>query len=175
MDSDAVTFRFIGVVHSEHRDAQRTPVQPFFAAGNAGRIEIFDAFADGLDDVDGFSHIHVLYWLHKAKPAALHVVPFLDTEPHGIFATRSPNRPNAIGLSVLRLVARHGTTLVVEDVDILDGTPVLDIKPYFARFDARHDARSGWVDTVDEDAQRCRGQSGGLAGHTPDDPDVTAF
>lgn len=170
MDLDTVTFRFIGVVHSEHRDAQRTPVQPFFAKGSSGRIEVFEPFAAGLDDLEGFSHIYVLYWLHKAGPVALRVVPFLDTEPHGIFATRSPNRPNAIGLSILRLVARSGSTLTVEDVDILDGTPVLDIKPYFARFDARDDTRSGWIDTLDEDAQSRRGARGGIAGHQPNEP-----
>ena len=170
MGLDTVTFKLLGVVHSEHRDAKRTPVQPIFAKGSPGRIEIFAPYAAGLDDLEGFSHIHVLYWLHKAGPAALRVVPFLDTNPHGIFATRSPNRPNAIGLSVLRLAARSGSMLTVEDVDILDGTPVLDIKPYFARFDARDDARGGWIDAVGEEAQGRRGMNGGLAGHLPDEP-----
>jgi tRNA-Thr(GGU) m(6)t(6)A37 methyltransferase TsaA len=168
IDCETVTFRPIGLVHSEHREATCTPVQPTFAEGSRGWIEVFEPYLDGLADIEGFSHIHVIYWMHKAGPAALRVIPFLDERPHGIFATRSPNRPNAIGLSILRLVERKGSVLSVEDVDTLDGTPVLDIKPYVARFDTRQGARSGWVDTVDDGTQRRRGSRGGVACPEPD-------
>jgi len=163
MEFEDVTFKPIGVVHSQYRQAKDTPVQPLFAQGSPGRIEVFAPYAEGLSDIEGFSHLHLLYWLHKAGPAALRVVPFLDDKPHGIFATRSPNRPNPIGLSIVRLRERRGALLFIEDVDILDGTPLLDIKPYFVRCDAREGARSGWTDTIDEEVQSRRGACGGVA------------
>lgn len=149
MDLAPVTFRPIGIVRSEHRSERHTPIQPVCAEGCAGRVEILDEYADGLEDIEGFSHIHLLCHLDRAGPARLKVVPFLDDLPHGIFATRSPWRPNALGLSLVRLVRREGATLFIDEVDILDGTPLLDIKPYVARFDAREGARCGWTDEVD--------------------------
>ena len=118
-----VTFRPIGIVHSEHRSERLTPIQPVCAEGCVGRVEILDEYVDGLEDIEGFSHIHLLYHLDRAEPAQLKVVPFLDDVPHGIFATRSPWRPNAVGLSLVRLVRREGGTLFIDEVDILDGTP----------------------------------------------------
>ena len=114
------------------------------AVGVPGRIELDPEFTEGLADLDGFSHLILVYHLHLVTAARLTVTPFLDDRPHGIFATRSPARPNPIGLSTVRLVAINGSTIEVEDVDMVDGTPLLDIKPYVPAFDERHDVRVGW-------------------------------
>jgi tRNA-Thr(GGU) m(6)t(6)A37 methyltransferase TsaA len=155
---EPVVFRPIGVIHSEHRELGRTPIQPVCAPGSAGTVEVFAEFAEGLDDIDGFSHIYLLYAFHRAREAPLKVVPYLDDVPRGVFATRSPERPNPLGLSLVRLVERRGAALLVEDLDVLDGTPLLDIKPYVARFDTREDSRGGWTDAVDEETFRSRGR-----------------
>jgi len=147
----------IGVVHTEHRDAARTPIQPVCAPGSRGRIDVFEPFVEGLEDIEGFSHLHLLYWLDRAGPARLTVKPYLEDVSHGIFATRAPARPNPLGLSVVRLVERQGGTLLVEDVDVLDGTPLLDIKPYVERFDVRLGTRGGWTDRVDAETFLRRG------------------
>jgi tRNA-Thr(GGU) m(6)t(6)A37 methyltransferase TsaA len=152
-----LTLTPIGIIHSENRDAASTPIQAVCAAGTPGRVEVFEAYADGLLDVEGFSHLHLLYWLHRATPGPLRIVPYLEDVAHGVFATRSPCRPNPLGLSVVRLVERRGRVLLVEDVDILDGTPLLDIKPYVERFDGRQGTRCGWTDRVDAEAFRRRG------------------
>jgi tRNA-Thr(GGU) m(6)t(6)A37 methyltransferase TsaA len=122
------------------------PIQPSRARGASGTVEVFAEFAEGLQDLDGFSHVILLYHFHKAVGYQLRVVPFLDPEPRGLFATRAPKRPNPIGLSVLRLSRVEGNTLSVSDIDILDGTPVLDIKPYVQEFDERAEARFGWLE-----------------------------
>jgi len=156
----------IGVIHSEHTDPRQTPIQPSFAQGSPGRVEVLPRFEDALDDIDGFSHLHLIYWLHRAAEvaesmagsSALKVVPFLDDVPRGVFATRAPVRPNPIGMSVVRLVERRGSDLFVEDLDVLDGTPLLDIKPYVARFDIRLETRGGWMDQVSDETARRRGK-----------------
>ena len=156
----------IGVIHSEHTDPGQTPIQPSFAQGSRGRVEVFPPFAEALDDIDGFSHLHLIYWLHRsadvaasmAESSPLKVVPFLDDVPRGVFATRAPVRPNPLGMSVVRLIERRGCDLLVEDLDVLDGTPLLDIKPYVARFDVRLDTRSGWMDQVSDQTARQRGE-----------------
>ena len=139
------TYESIGIVHSPHLNASDMPIQPSGAKGVAGSLELAPEFAEGLKDLEGFSHIIVLYHFHKAGAARLSVTPFLDDRPHGVFATRAPSRPNPVGLSVLRLIEVEGTTLQIEDVDILDGTPVLDIKPYVPEFDAPEVDRAGWL------------------------------
>lgn len=148
----------IGVIHSEHLVAQKTPVQPVYAKGCKGWVEFYPEFEEGLRDVEGFSHLYLIYHLHQAPPASLLVRPFLQDSEHGIFATRSPLRPNPIGLSIVELVRREGFVLYLEGVDILDGTPLLDIKPYTARFDRVETTRNGWQDEVDEETARQRGQ-----------------
>lgn len=150
----------IGVIHSPHRRAEETPIQPAYAAGVQGTAEIFAEYEEGLRDIEGFSHLHLIYAFHAAEPPRLTVIPYLEDTPRGVFATRAPCRPNAIGLSVVRLVAREGRVLRIEDVDILDGTPLLDIKPFVARFDARTDVRSGWHEAVDDDTAVRRGTRG---------------
>ncbi len=156
----------IGVIHSPHREAGATPIQPVCAQGARGEVELFEAYAAGLDDVDGFSHVHLLYWLHRSGSPALKVTPFLDDTPRGVFATRAPNRPNPLGLSVVRVVERRGRTLVVEDLDVLDGTPLLDIKPYVERFDVRTSTRGGWTEKVDDATFKERGARGGASAPT---------
>ena len=126
------------------------PIQPVFCEGIEGRAEILPDYAEGLRDIEGFSHVIVLYHFHKAAPAALEVKPFLEDRAHGVFATRHPGRPNRIGLSILRLLRREGDALVLGDVDILDGTPVLDIKPYVSKFDVREGVRDGWIADLDD-------------------------
>ena len=122
------------------------PIQPAGAAGIRGRIEILPEYAPGLKDLDGFSHLILLYHLHRSQSYSLLVTPFLDDQPHGLFATRAPKRPNAIGLSVVRLIGLEGSLVHVENVDILDGTPLLDIKPYVPEFDRQTLVRVGWLE-----------------------------
>ena len=134
----------IGLIHSPHRKAEGTPIQPRWAAGIEGTVEVFPEFVTGLRDLDGFDRIWLLYWFDRAQAAQLEVVPYLDTQPRGIFATRAPSRPNAIGLSCVRLLAVEGALLRVADLDVLDGTPLLDIKPYVPDFDTIAARRVGW-------------------------------
>lgn len=143
---DEIRYQPIGVIHSPHKEPQGTPIQPTVAQGIRGTVEIFPQFADGLQDLSGFSHIILLYHLHRVKDTRLKVKPFLDDTVRGVFATRAPTRPNPIGLSIVRLVGIERNILRIEDVDILDGTPLLDIKPYVTQFDARGAERQGWLD-----------------------------
>jgi tRNA-Thr(GGU) m(6)t(6)A37 methyltransferase TsaA len=138
----------IGVVHSPFTSTEGMPIQPSRAKGIRGSVEVFPQFAAGLDDLAGFSHVVLLYHFHQSKRYQLKVVPFLDTEPRGVFATRAPARPNPIGLSVVRLLEVKGATLTIENVDILDGTPLLDIKPYVREFDESAQARFGWLEAA---------------------------
>ena len=152
--------RPIGIIRSPHREVEKTPIQPTFAAGIQGTVEIDPAFEEGLTDLEGFSHLWLIYWLHRADEPRLTVRPFLEDTPHGVFATRAPCRPNPLGLSLVRLVRRAGRILHVEDVDILDGTPLLDIKPYVDRFDTGTNVRFGWLEKIDDDTARRRGRRG---------------
>ena len=136
----------IGIVRTAFREPAGTPIQPSRAAGAEGRVEVFPEYADGLEDLDGFERIWLLYWLDRAPAERLRVTPFLDDQERGLFATRSPARPNPIGMSSVRLLAVHGNVLDVADVDILDGTPLVDIKPYVAEFDCHGVERTGWFD-----------------------------
>jgi tRNA-Thr(GGU) m(6)t(6)A37 methyltransferase TsaA len=163
---ERLTLTPVGIIHSEHAEPGLTPIQSVCAQGSAGVVEVYPEFEEGLDDIEGFSHLHLIYWLHRAGEAtnalsgerSLRVVPFLDDVPHGIFATRSPIRPNPLGLSVVRLVERRGRELVVEDLDVLDGTPLLDIKPYVEGFDLRVGTRGGWTEQVSSDEFLRRGE-----------------
>jgi tRNA-Thr(GGU) m(6)t(6)A37 methyltransferase TsaA len=142
---DEITYRPIGVVHSPFKEAKGTPIQSAAAKGIGGTIELFSEFAEGLEDVEGFSHIILVYHFHLSKKSSLKVRPYMDIRTRGVFATRAPSRPNPIGISIVRLVKVEGNTLYVEDMDIVDGTPLLDIKPYVPEFDARNADRIGWL------------------------------
>jgi tRNA-Thr(GGU) m(6)t(6)A37 methyltransferase TsaA len=133
----------IGVIHSPYTDLAGMPIQASRSQA-IGQVSVYPQFADGLDDLEGFSHIFLLYVFHRSTGYNLKVIPFLDDQLRGLFATRYPARPNPIGISVVRLIARQGNTLEVEGVDMLDSTPLLDIKPYFPDFDVRTDTRNGW-------------------------------
>jgi tRNA-Thr(GGU) m(6)t(6)A37 methyltransferase TsaA len=141
-----IDFAPIGIIHSPFKDAADMPIQPAGAAGVRGTVEVFEEFRAGLKDLDGFSHILLLYHFHRSRGFDLHVVPFLDTEPRGLFATRAPRRPNPIGLSLVQLDKVEDGVLHVGNLDILDGTPLLDIKPYVPEFDARGEVRAGWLE-----------------------------
>ncbi len=134
----------IGTVHSPFPEPVGVPIQPSRAKGVEGTVELFPEYEQGLTDLDGFSHIVLVTWLHRSEGYRLMTVPFLDTENRGLFSTRSPRRPNPIGLSVVRLLGVQGCVVRVADLDLVDGTPVLDIKPYIEEFDRRPDLRSGW-------------------------------
>ncbi len=139
-------YRSIGIIHSPFKDVREMPVQPAGASGIIGSIEVLPEFIEGLQDLEGFSHIILLYHFHKAQEAKLKVVPFMDSEPHGVFATRSPSRPNPIGLSIVRLLSIKVTVLHIENIDIIDGTPLIDIKPYVPEFDDYPADRIGWLE-----------------------------
>jgi tRNA-Thr(GGU) m(6)t(6)A37 methyltransferase TsaA len=134
----------IGIIHSPHQRAEGTPVQAALATGVQGTVEVFPEYAAGLRDLDGFERVWLVYWFDRARPAELVVTPYLDTTPRGLFATRAPCRPNPIGLSPVRLLGIVGSVLQVEGLDILDNTPLLDIKPYIPAFDACEAKRIGW-------------------------------
>jgi tRNA-Thr(GGU) m(6)t(6)A37 methyltransferase TsaA len=142
----SILLKPIGVIHSPFTETKSMPIQPVSENSAAGRIEVFPEFAAGLKDLEGFSHILLLYHFHRSQAWSLLVTPFLDTEPRGLFATRAPNRPNPIGLSIVRLVRIEGSNLHVENIDVLDGTPLLDIKPHVPDFDCAPGARIGWLE-----------------------------
>jgi tRNA-Thr(GGU) m(6)t(6)A37 methyltransferase TsaA len=140
------TIRPIGIIHTPFTEEEKTPIQPS-RSETVGRVEVYRDFADGLQDIDGFSHIILLYVFHRSSGYTLSVKPFLDDRQRGLFATRYPARPNPIGLSIVRLLERHENELVVAGIDVLDGTPLIDIKPYVPDFDIRADVHTGWYAT----------------------------
>jgi len=141
-----VTLTPIGVVRTPFANHEGMPIQTVAAQGVAGRIELDPAYEDALADLDGFTHLHLITYLHRTGGVSLRLTPYLDTVRRGVFATRSPKRPNPIGLSIVRLVRIEGAVIHIEEVDLLDGTPLLDIKPYVPPFDDRADARYGWFE-----------------------------
>ncbi len=144
-----VRLKPIGVIHTPFRQAPHTPIQPRRAQGARGTVEVFEKYREGLKDLEGFERIWLLYWFDRAAEASLRVVPYLDQCERGLFATRAPCRPNAIGMSAVRLLRVEGGLLRVADVDMLDGTPLLDIKPYVPEFDCYRVRRTGWFAQAD--------------------------
>ncbi|HKL97418.1 MAG TPA: tRNA (N6-threonylcarbamoyladenosine(37)-N6)-methyltransferase TrmO [Methanocorpusculum sp.] len=155
-EQNMIQFTSIGCIHSPHQDLAGMPIQPPAAKQFSGTIEIYPEFLDGLKDIEGFTRLMLIYHLHKSAGCNLTVKPFLDTQSHGVFATRVPKRPNAIGFSVVRLLKREGDLLHIGDVDILDGTPLLDIKPYVPAFDAYQNERYGWFEGKLTDIEAAR-------------------
>ncbi len=143
---DEIKFKPIGFVHSPFKKIAGIPIQPIAAKGIEGTVEIFPEYAEGLKDVEGFSHIILIFYFHLSKKTGLKVKPYMDDETRGVFATRAPSRPNPIGLSVVRLVGIEEAILHIKDVDIVDGTPLLDIKPYVPDFDWREATKTGWLE-----------------------------
>jgi len=140
-----IILRPIGIIHSPFKDIQGMPIQPTAARGIPGTIKMEPEYVDGLKDIEGFSHIVLVYYFHLSEGYSLKVKPFMDDHLRGVFATRAPKRPNPIGISVVRLVRVEGRTLQIEDVDVVDGTPLLDIKPYAPELDSPKAERIGWL------------------------------
>ena len=151
-----IEYQPIGVIHSPFQTTEGMPIQPSGAAGIEGTVELFHQFRQGLKDLDGFSHIILIYHFHRSTGYSLLVTPFLDSVERGVFATRAPKRPNSIGVSVVRLVRVEEDTLHVENIDVLDGTPLLDIKPYVPEFDHHVADRVGWLDQARGRVQESR-------------------
>ncbi|RKX26891.1 MAG: tRNA (N6-threonylcarbamoyladenosine(37)-N6)-methyltransferase TrmO [Candidatus Zixiibacteriota bacterium] len=146
MTDSPITVKPIGVIKTPFTRTEGTPIQPFAADGAKGLVEIYDEYANALQDLDGFERIWLLYSFDRTCKTKLKVVPFRDTQLRGVFSTRAPCRPNLIGMSVVKLLGIDGTTLRVADVDMLDGTPLLDIKPYIPHIDSYEVSRCGWFD-----------------------------
>ena len=141
-----IKYKPIGVVHSPFKEPKGTPIQPAGAKNIDGTIELFPEYAEGLKDLEGFSHIILIYHFHLSKRASLKVKPYIDSEVHGVFAMRGPSRPNPVGISVVGLVRIENNILHIHDVDIVDGTPLLDIKPYVQEFDIKKVDKIGWLE-----------------------------
>lgn len=155
---DSVSLRVIGEIRSPFVEGAGTPIQPAYAEGVEGEVIVEACFADALDDVEGFDRVWLIYWMDRAKTFRPHVIPYRDTRERGLFATRSPCRPNPIGMSAVRLLGRSGSALRVADIDVLDKTPLLDIKPYVPEFDAHPSARAGWFETCGADRRVADGR-----------------
>jgi tRNA-Thr(GGU) m(6)t(6)A37 methyltransferase TsaA len=143
-----IIYQPIGIIHSPFNNLEDMPIQPTSDISGSGTVEIFPQFMNGLKDLEGFSHIYLLYHFHKIRQSNLIVTPFLDKEPRGIFATRAPSRPNPIGLSLVDLVRIENNLIYVERLDVLNETPLLDIKPYVPDFEHIHNVRIGWLEKV---------------------------
>ncbi len=140
-----IIYKPIGIINSPFKEAKGTPIQPTAAKGVDGEITIFNDYIEGLTDLEGFSNIILLYHFHLSGKALLKIKPFMDDRTHGIFATRAPSRPNPIGFSIVRLVNICNNKLHIKDIDIIDGTFLLDIKPFIPEFDMREAKKTGWI------------------------------
>jgi tRNA-Thr(GGU) m(6)t(6)A37 methyltransferase TsaA len=147
---EVLACRTIGTIRTGFSRAAGTPIQPVFARGACGEVAVDERYAAALEDIDEFDRVWLIYWMDRTGPFRPRVVPYRDTRRHGLFATRAPSRPNPIGISVVRLLRREGNILHVTDVDVLDGTPLLDIKPYVPAFDAHPTSRAGWLEPCSE-------------------------
>ena len=141
-----ITYNPIGVIHSSFHTLEEMPIQPTSKASQPGVVEVFPEFVAGLSDLEGFTHLYLVYHFHRVTGSKLKVTPFLDTQPRGLFATRAPCRPNPIGLSLVQLERIEENRLHIAALDILDGTPLLDIKPYIPEFEPQQNVRIGWVE-----------------------------
>ena len=151
-----VKYKPIGIIHSPFREPHGTPIQPSAARDVEGTVEIFPEYAEGLKDIEGFSHIILICHLHLSSEYSLKVTPYMDDKVHGVFTTRAPARPNPIGISTVRLVRVEGRKLFIRDLDIVDGTPLLDIKPYVPEFDMREIVKIGWLEKNVRKLQKAR-------------------
>lgn len=143
---NGIKYTPIGVIHSLFKEPKGTPIQPSGAKGISGTVEVFPEYARGLKDVVGFSHIFLIYHFHLSSGSSLTAKPYMDSKERGVFAMRGPNRPNPIGISIVRLIRVEGNIIHIQDVDIVDGTPLLDIKPYVPEFDIRKAEKTGWLE-----------------------------
>ena len=144
-NTNEIRYKPIGVIHSPFKESKGTPIQSIIAKDIEGTVEVFPEYVEGLKDLEGFSHIILIYHFHLSRNSSLEVKPYMDEKVHGVFATRAPSRPNPIGISIARLIKIKKNILQIRDVDILDGTPLLDIKPYVPEFDVRKVDKIGWL------------------------------
>ena len=142
-----IRIRVVGTIHTPFKEPSGTPIQTEYGKGIEGRILVNDVFVPALDDIEGFERLWLIYWMDRVGPYKAKVIPYRDKKKRGLFATRSPSRPNPIGISAVRLIRREGSVLYVADLDILDGTQILDIKPYIPEFDSYTESRAGWFDS----------------------------
>ena len=142
----AIQIKPIGIIHTPYKEPKGMPIQGKFEKGVTGNIRLFPEYQAGLKGIEGFSHLILIYYFNRSKEERLMGKPFLEDTEHGIFAIRSPHRPNHIGVSIVKLKSVKGRTITFSEVDILDGTPLLDIKPYVKHFDSRDKVRNGWID-----------------------------
>ncbi len=140
-----IAYKPIGVIHTPFKEIKDMPIQTVGAKGIQGTVEIGPEYAEGIKDLEGFSHIFLIYHFHLSQGYSLELKPFMDDVLHGVFATRAPKRPNSIGISVVRLLRARGAILHIENVDMVDGTPLLDIKPYVPELDSLKAERIGWL------------------------------
>lgn len=140
----------IGIIHTPYQSLEQMPIQPKGGGNNQGRIIIEQQYQEGLKDLEGFSHLYLIYAFHQSRGYQLKVLPFMDDKEHGVFATRAPKRPNPIGLSIVELLAVENNEIHIAGVDIVDGTPLLDIKPYIEAFDKVEQARNGWMKSSEQ-------------------------
>ena len=143
---DEIKFKPIGIIHSPFKKVKGVPIQPKAAGGIEGRVEVFKEYEDGLKDLERFSNIFLIYYFHLSKEHGLVVKPYMDSKERGVFATRAPSRPNALGISVVELLKVDENILHVKNVDIVDGTPLIDIKPYVPEFDIYEVRKKGWLE-----------------------------
>ena len=143
---DRIEYKPIGIIHSPFKEPKGTPIQPTAAKGIDGVVEVLPEYIEGLKDLEDFTHIILIYHFHLSKKFSLKAKPFMDNRIHGIFSIRAPSRPNPIGISIVKLIKIEKNTLYIRDVDIIDGTPLLDIKPYVPEFDVRKVDRIGWLE-----------------------------
>ncbi|HTP25225.1 MAG TPA: tRNA (N6-threonylcarbamoyladenosine(37)-N6)-methyltransferase TrmO [Anaeromyxobacteraceae bacterium] len=158
VESGCIHLRVIGRIRSPFVEAAGTPIQPIYAQGAEGQVIVDGQLSDALADIEGFERLWLIYWMDRAAAFRSRVTPYRDTRVHGLFATRSPCRPNPIGLSVVRLVRREGSVLHVANLDVLDDTPLLDIKPYVPEFDAHPSSKAGWLETCAVDRRLADGR-----------------
>jgi tRNA-Thr(GGU) m(6)t(6)A37 methyltransferase TsaA len=154
-----IKYKSIGTIHTPFEKPEGMPIQPRGAKGIKGMVTVKKKYTEGLADLEGFSHICLIYHLHKSKGFNLQVIPFLDNKPHGVFATRAPRRPNSIGISVVRLLKITDNTIEIENADILNGTPLLDIKPYLPEFDVYEAVNKGWAKDITDKVKQIRSDS----------------
>ena len=149
----------IGIIYTPFKTKEGMPIQSKGAKGIKGQIKLKDELVPGLTDLDGFSHVILIYNFHKSKGFDLLTTPFLDNHQRGIFATRAPQRPNSIGISVVRLLKIENNILDIENVDMLDGTPLLDIKPYIPDFDIHKTEKNGWTENKTDNLNETKSDS----------------
>ena len=150
----SIGMRGIGIIQTPYAEASGTPIQSVYGQGTTGKVLVDEQFVPALDDIEGFERLWLIYWMERVGPYKPKVIPYRDNREHGLFATRSPSRPNPLGLSVVRLIKREGAVLHVADLDMLDGTRLLDIKPYIPEFDAHPVSRAGWFDSPGVDRRQ---------------------